>query len=244
MITQAGDKTARLMDVVDGTWPAAEILRDGPWTLRRGAGGGKRVSAASTDRPVTDAQIDRAEAGLAAWGQPPLFRLTDRDLALDAALAARGYDVIDPVLAYLGTTADLAAQARSPDCGSMAIWKPLAIQQEIWAEGGIGAGRIAVMQRATGPRTTLLGRWRNSPAATAFVATTDGIAMLHALEVSPDLRGKGMGRAMMIDAAAWALQQGAAELSVVCTRANAAGNALYSRLGMALVGGYHYRQKG
>jgi hypothetical protein len=36
-----------LFDVIDATWPAAQMLRDGAFVLRNGQGGGKRVSAAS-----------------------------------------------------------------------------------------------------------------------------------------------------------------------------------------------------
>ena len=41
----------------------------------------------------------------------------------------------------------------------------------------------------------------------------------------------------------WAAAQGATHLSVLCTNANDAANALYSSLGMELVGQYHYRIK-
>ncbi|NKW78995.1 GNAT family N-acetyltransferase, partial [Rhodobacteraceae bacterium R_SAG7] len=41
----------------------------------------------------------------------------------------------------------------------------------------------------------------------------------------------------------WAAEQGATELAVLCTRANAGANALYARLGMQQAGGYHYRIK-
>jgi GNAT superfamily N-acetyltransferase len=67
--------------------------------------------------------------------------------------------------------------------------------------------------------------------------------MLHALEILPHQRRKGMGVWMMRQAAYWAAEQGATELAVLCTRANAGANALYARLGMQQSGGYHYRIK-
>ena len=47
----------------------------------------------------------------------------------------------------------------------------------------------------------------------------------------------------MLRAAAWARENGATHIAAVCTQENAAANALYASLGMALVGQYHYRIK-
>lgn len=238
----ATDRTAEFMAVVDATWPPAEILPGDPFILRRGGGGGKRVSSASSTRGgVTAAEIDAAEGAMRAMAQPPLFSIRPGDEDLDAALEARGYAVVDPVWIYTMPAADMAALEKAPERISLTAWEPLAIQKEIWAEGGIGAARLAVMDRVTGPKTSLIGRYENTPGGTAFVAVDGRIAMLHALEVSAAVRGRGMGRAMMIDAARWAVTQGAEEFSIVVTRGNVGGNALYRSLGMAQVGSYHYR---
>ena len=42
-------------------------------------------------------------------------------------------------------------------------------------------------------------------------------------------------------AAFWAAEQGASQLSVICTEANVAANGLYASLGMPAMGHYHYR---
>ena len=77
---------------LDATWPAAEFHDLDGWRLRRGAGGGKRVSAASGA-----GKVDHAVAAMATWGQPALFQLWPGDEALDDDLAARGYAIVDPV---------------------------------------------------------------------------------------------------------------------------------------------------
>jgi ribosomal protein S18 acetylase RimI-like enzyme len=46
---------------------------------------------------------------------------------------------------------------------------------------------------------------------------------------------------MMQHAATWAGRNGATHLALAVTRANAGANALYSSLGMEVVGQYHYR---
>ncbi|MEL6220255.1 MAG: GNAT family N-acetyltransferase, partial [Pseudomonadota bacterium] len=68
----------RLLAAVDATWPPAEMVERNGWVLRRGAGGGKRVSAASR-LPGAEPDVTAAVAGLAAWAQPPLFRLDPGD---------------------------------------------------------------------------------------------------------------------------------------------------------------------
>lgn len=232
---------ARLYDVIDGTWPAAEMWRAGPFMMRRGDGGGQRVSAATATGPVSDADIDAAETAMQAMGQPRLFQIRQGDDALDAVLEARGYRVVDPVNLYLAPVEAVATQ-RPPPVTAFCVWEPLAIQIDIWAKGGIGPGRVAVMQRAKGPKTSILGRINDHPGGTAFVAIHDGVAMVHAVEVPPHQRRQGMAGWFMRMAAFWARDNGATHLAVVCTQANTGANALYASLGMALVGQYHYRK--
>ncbi len=232
---------ARLYDVIDGTWPAAEVRRQGPFLLRRGDGGGQRVSAATALGPVAGDDIDAAEAAMQAMGQPRLFQIRAGDDALDTALAGRGYAVVDPVNLYVAPV-DAVATRRPPPVTAFCVWEPLAIQIDIWAKGGIGPGRLAVMERVKGPKTSILGRINDHPGGTAFVAIHDSIAMVHAVEVLPHQRKQGMAGWFMRLAAFWARDNGASHLAVVCTQANTGANALYASLGMALVGQYHYRK--
>jgi N-acetylglutamate synthase len=232
---------ARLYDVIDGTWPAAATRVTGPFLLRQGDGGGQRVSAATALQPVGATDIDKAEAAMQAMAQPRLFQIRAGDQALDAMLAARGYAIVDPVNLYVAPVDAIATQ-RPPPVTAFCVWEPLAIQIDIWAKGGIGPGRLAVMHRAAGPKTSILGRINDHPGGTAFVAIHDGIAMVHALEVLPHQRQQGMAGWFMRMAAFWARDHGAGHLAVVCTQANIGANALYASLGMALVGQYHYRK--
>jgi len=231
----------RLYDVINRTWPAARRWCRGPWTLRDGQRGGKRVSAATARHAVAADDVALAEREMAAIGQTPLFMIRAGDEALDTLLAGAGYAVIDPVNIHLAPVTDL--NAPQPHSTSFAIWEPLAIQIDMWAQGGIGPGRVAVMRRAQCPKTSILARDGQRAAATAYVGLHDGIAMIHALEVAPHCRRRGMGRRVMLRAAGWARENGATHIAAVCTQQNTAANALYASLGMALVGQYHYRIK-
>ncbi|SLN35598.1 putative acetyltransferase [Pseudoruegeria aquimaris] len=231
---------AALFAALEATWPAARCEAHGPWLIRFGAGGGKRVSAATPTGPVSASDIPQAEEAMRALGQAPLFMIRSEDAALDAALQARGYAVVDPVALYVAPIERLAA-IETERLSGFAIWPPLAIQEEIWAEAGIGPARLAVMERAKGPKAAILGRADARAAGTAFVALHGEIAMIHALEVSPRMRRKQTGRRMMGVAAQWAQKAGARWIALAVTRENMPANALYASLGMASVETYHYR---
>lgn len=229
-----------LYDVIDATWPAANRARVGPWIIRDGQDGGSRVSAATAVSANADADVSSAEAAMLKLGQTPLFMIRDSDDALDVMLARRGYVIKDPVTLYAAPIADIATK-RPPPATSFEVWPPLAAQRDVWAAGGIGAGRLAVMERAPVPKTTLLGRVDDQPAGTLYVGMAMGCSMIHALEILPEHRQKGLARHLTRAAAFWAQGQGAEFLTLVTTDANAAANGLYTSLGMTLVGHYHYR---
>jgi GNAT superfamily N-acetyltransferase len=231
---------ADIFDVIDGTWPAARYDTSGPFTLRLGQGGGNRVSAATQNATFTPDDLPRAENAMRALGQDPLFMIRPDDIALDAALDERGYAIRDEVMIYTCSIERLCDRPL-PRVTVFTIWQPLAIMTEIWAKGGIGPGRLAVMERAQGPKTGLLARLNEKPGGTGYVAIHNGIAMLHALEILPHQRAQGLGGWMMRGAALWAKRQGAHTFSVICTTANTGANALYASLGMDAVGTYHYR---
>lgn len=222
------------------TWPAARTAQVGPWTIREGKGGGSRVSAATVTGDWTLADLPRAEEAMQALGQTPLFMLRAGDEALDAALAARGYVIKDPVQIYAAPVDHLLTDP-IPPVSAFTVWPPLAAQAEIWAAGGVGPSRLAVMDRAPFPKTTLLGRRNDQVAGTVYLGSHAGMAMLHALEIAKPHRRQGLGAIMTQAAARWAQRQGLAWLTLITTDANGAANALYSSLGMDVVGQYHYR---
>jgi len=233
----------RLFDALAATWPAAETRSLGPWTLRRGAGGGKRASAATLDGPAADAApaLPELEAAVRAWDQQPLVMVRDGEAALDAALAAHGFAPLDPTLVLAAPAAALAYDAtpeEAIDCAG-----PLACMTSLWAAGGIGPARLAVMDRAPAPKAWLLGRLDDRPAACGFVAAHGGVGMLHALEVAPQARRRGMATLVVRAAATWAQAQGAHTLAMAVVEANGAARALAARLGLAAAGRYHYRHR-
>lgn len=237
-VATAPPPAARLMAAVDATWPAAEYRALGPWTLRRGAGGGQRVSAASTED--ADADPGPAAEAMRGWDQTPLARLTPEQQGLDARLAGAGWRRHDPVVLYCAPVTALD-DGRDETARVIRVRAPLAIVGEIWARGGIGPGRRAVMDRATGPKMTLMARVGDRPAGVAFVALDGEVAMLHAMEVGAEQRRRGAGETLLRGAASFAAENGAHWLALAVTEANDTARALYAKLGMAEAGRYHYR---
>lgn len=227
-------------EAIEKTWPSARLVPLGNITLREGRGGGSRVSCATVDGDFSRDELQVAAAKMREMGQQPLFMVRDGQDVLDRALMDLGFVVKDPV--YLRScTVESLTTVKVPPVTAFEIWPPLAIQRDIWEKAGIGQARLAVMQRADVAKTALLGRIDDQPAGAGFVAAVDGVAMVHALEVDAQHRRKGLARWMMYQAASWAQKHNAQHLAVLVTRENEGANLLYQRLGLDVVGGYHYR---
>lgn len=231
---------ARLLGALDATWPAAETVRLDPWTLRKGNGGGQRVSAATLKGPFGADDVTAAEDAMRDLAQHPLFMVRAGEDALDHALRDRGYTVADPVVIYLGRVVDLAADL--PVTKAFPSWPPLAAQLELWAAAGIGPARISIMERCPTAKTSFLGRNGDSPAGTAFLGLDADIAMVHAIEVAPSMRRHGVGRNLIQGCAKWSAEHGAEWLCLAVTRDNEPANQLYRSLGMTEAASYHYRR--
>jgi len=230
-----------IFDLIDRSWPPVATSQVGPWMIRQGSGGSKRVMAASLLPGQSLGDFEAAEAAMAALNQPALFQIRGENADLDAALEARGYDVIDRCTIFAAPAADLAADIKP--AMAWAVWPPLACQREVWQAGGIGPGRIAIMERAPHPKAAFIGRLGDAPVGAAFVAGLGDLAMVHAVETLAAHRKKGVGRLMMQAAANWCLDHGIRWLTLITTDDNRPSIALYSNLGMNPVGTYHYRIK-
>lgn len=230
----------KLIEVCEVTWPPAARQHLGAWTVRDGQGGGNRVSATTEHWPATDADLPAAENAMLSLGQERLFQIRSGEDKLDALLEEHGYIIRDPVNIWAIETAKLTAEPIQR-ATAYTMWPPLELVREIWADGGIGAERQAVMERADCEKAAVLVRVLDHPGGAAYVGLHDGIAMVHGLHVMPAERRKGAGSLLVRAAAKWAEGHGAKVLSLIVTQGNHAANPLYTSLGMTLVGHYHYR---
>lgn len=231
----------QLAAALRGSWPAAEARQVGGFSVALNGGlGGERVNAAYAGSDWAEGDIDAVISVQEQHGQRPLFSLADSDApALEQALRGRGFQAHDPTAILLAPMAALT-DLPLPPVTTFSIWPAMAIQRSIWQAGGIGPDRQAVMDRAAGPKTSLLGRIKDRAAGTGFVAISDGIAVLHAVYILPDWRRMGLAEWMIRAAAFWARDHGADQLALQVERANSAALDLYRKLGFAEMGGYRY----
>ncbi|MEO1328671.1 MAG: GNAT family N-acetyltransferase [Pseudomonadota bacterium] len=231
-------------DLLAATWPPEETARLGDWRLCRADGAGQRVCSAwplSRDwRGLADT-VPGIEAWYRARGLAPMLQLPD-GLGDDAALIAQGYAVV-------GETAivrlDATALAERPLRGTgspylIQVRAPLAALDELWAKGGVGGPRRAVIARAEPIGRIIALRLEHRLAGVVFVARLRKAACVHALHVAPWGRRRGAGHDLMVAAARWAVEAGAESLVFSVERANAPALALYQGLGAVEIGGYRY----
>lgn len=228
----------------DASWPAAEtVIHDG-WHLRFTEGAGSRASSVWTAEHAPadlDAAIAGAEAAYTARGLVPRFQLWPGDEALDAALEARGYLRYDrSALMVRPLTAPWPAPEK--DCVAVEVRCPLAALDALWASGGVGAERRAVLARAKGPKALFLGRVGMAPAGAVAVVVDRDVAVTQALWVEPAFRGKGLARCLMGAAGAAAARHGASMIAHAVLEENAVAIRLYEALGFHRFGAYHYRR--
>ncbi len=231
----------RLMQALEATWPPASSDADSlpGWRLRDGGGGGKRVSAAVSTGSTDVAAL---AAAMRARGETPLVQVPGSATALDAALEAAGWAVVDPTVLMVGEAEALATLELGKHVRAVPVGVRLALLNEIWAAGGIGPERRAVMARCEGPHTQIMVRSDDRVTGVAHVAVDGDVAMLHAVEVRASHRRQGAGRGALVGAARFALDHCAAWVALAVTEGNAAARALYEGAGMAPVARYHYRQ--
>lgn len=226
-----------LFSVMHATWPAERSWRVGPYTVRDGAGGGGRASAATLDGPFADPAP--AIVAQREYGIRPLFMVREGEDALDAALAAQGLAFYNPTMLMAAPVSRVAA--RVSDVATIRCDGLMAVLVELWEHGGIGDGRRRAMERVETAKLYFLGRLDDRSAGAAFAARSDGVVMLHALHVAAWARRRGLGARLTRDAAAWGAEGGAKVVSLAVARANVPAYRLYSGLGFVEGPCYHYR---
>lgn len=229
-----------LFAAFEQTWPPRKTIACGPITVREGAGGGRRVSAA-TVAPAGASQSELAAANdlMESLGQVPQYQIRPENLTLDSQLAQMGFHKRDPTVILESPVGDLRA-IPSEGFPPIRVGGPMGILEDIWAEGGIGPERLAVMDRVTVPKVYLLARKDDQPLGAAFAAVAGDICFVHALHISEAARRQGLGSQIMRAAADWAAEQGAQTIALAILGANEGGAAFYQKLGMRPFCHYYY----
>ena len=222
------------------TWPPEKVIHFDNWTIRISDGAGKRASAISLEGIWEENSFRKLKDLLKKLDKPEIFMIYQSGSLFEKELKKLNYQVFDESYIFEISVTELI-KCEPPPISMFSIWPPLQIQKELWNSNGIDRQRQAVMSRANQVKTSILGRWNDTPVASAFLAKSGNVAFLHALVVDQNFRRQGVAKALMRHAGQWANKNNCSRLMVVTTEANAAANGLYSSLEFQLVNKYHYR---
>lgn len=221
------------------SWPALGHVYDGQWVARFAAGYTKRANSVTCLGADGDpARIDRIAAHYHRRNQKPIFRISPLVPEwLDAALAGRGYTVLDPTLTLI---ADGGGEP-DPD------WHEARDVTDAWcaayaAASGVPPHHVPTM-RAMFSRIipeVAFGTLRSGGevAGWAMVVRDGAHVGIADVVIRPELRGRGLGRRLMRAVLAGAAGR-TAWLHV--TEANTAARGLYAALGFTEAYRCHYR---
>jgi len=245
-------QVARLEAIAFRSWPAAEVRAHKGMLLRAMGGESRRANSAAVyacdaDLPIDEA-IAVAEAFYEARGSPPRFQLTPLAPAgLEAALARRGYSIAAPVFAETAPlTAVLSAEGASGVSAEILpspddAWKEVEIARGRFADIGDSFLRaLAGLGSASGFGVARVG---GAVAGACLVVCDGGVVVLSAMRTLPELRRRGVARALVAASARWARERGADTAYLQVERDNAAALALYAAFGFTPAYAYHYRER-
>jgi len=235
-------------------WRGLETARLGGWELRAGGG---FTGRANSVLPLGDPGVDLdealervvawyAERGLPARVQVPL----PARAGLHAALLARGWREVSGALVQVATCAvvldrtstrldrtstrhDLPAVrfTEAPDEGFLALYR--------YRGGALPPVAVDVLRSARQPLFAAAGP-PPRPLAVCRAALDEGWVGITAVEVAPEHRRRGLGTHLMREVVAEAVRRGARAAYLQVADDNAAGTALYQRLGFLTHHRYRY----
>jgi len=243
-VSSTRSRTRELEAVAYEFWRAPEVEELDGWRLRFGYGITGRANSVWPNGdgtlPLAE-KIDLAEAWYRERGRPTLFQLTEaaRPDGLDAALAARGYELRGaPVSVETASLADVLARAggdaevsHEPDDEWLELWagsrnfENRMAARELLTLGDAAFARVGDVAVGRGGVT---GRWLG---ITSMVTV-------------PEARRRGFARAIVHALARWAAGRGCTHALLQVESTNEAARSLYASLGFVAQHEYHYRRLG
>lgn len=224
-----------------------QFFYDG-WLLRVSPGKARRARSVNahfgSSRPLAD-KIRYCERVYAERDLPVLFRITPfvQPANLEGELLARGYEAFDT------TFVQVLALARPPDRhdadGVQVVLPDAARFADAVAalQDATPAQRDAYYERMVNtPQASraLLAQADGRPVGVGTVMLEDGLAGVFSMATAPDMRGRGIARALLSHLLAWAWERGAAYAYLQVDGANEPALAVYRSFGFATAYTYHY----
>ena len=229
-------------------WPALRTVHYDGWILRFADGFSKRANSVNPlyDSTIDPAQkIERCEEIYRAMGLKTIFKLNEAShpQGLDEALAARGYEVVDPVSVQV---LELNNDGYAPS-GDVEI---SADATGAWLDAYCGmdaraAGARATMERMLGlivPRAAFAAlRDEYGIIACGMGVLDGGFLGLFNIIVNKAHRNKGCGKRILSGLLGWARKNGASAAYLQVLKSNSTAIGIYGNFGFREISGYWYR---
>ena len=234
-------------------WPAEISVDSGSWLLRHTPAMSRlRSSNAALPRSPQhhpERQLTQVEAFYAERGLPAAVQVSPaaRHHELDEVLDRHGYRRDVPIEVLTADTADVAAIDRPSPAGRVeladeptAAWRAAftaldghpdsaAVADRIISETGLPAAYVSL---TLDHRPAGVGLIVGGPASWGGV---------YCMVTHPDFRQRGIGSAILVSGAGWALQHRISRLYLQVEQANQPARHLYGALGFGHAYSYHYR---
>ena len=194
---------------------------------------------------TAEALIARCESLYAAQGLPPLFRIVERaeTRQIDAALAERGYHVLDRSLVLVCDIDDFrAAAAAGAAVRTVELddWLPLYYELSN-ANVQTQPAHRRILTQSRVPYLLAAVFTGDKPVACGMGALDGSFLGFFDIVTHPDYRGQGYGTQLMGGLVAWAQGKGALTLYLQVVEQNLAARRFYEKLGFHLAYTYWYR---
>lgn len=229
-------------------WPGLEVERLGGWELHFGDGWTGRANSCL---PLGSPELELGEAlaqveqRYRASGLRPSVQVGARDLTtgdepgrlLDRHLAELGWQARNDSLVMVR---DLRRPQLEPASQRLDIaWHEAPTDQWLALEPDEHPARVPVLTSA--PAQYGLTELDGRPVGCARLSRTDDWAGLSCVYLAPELRGQGLGRALVLASLHRAIDQGARFCYLQVVRDNAVARGLYETLGFLVHHEYRYR---
>ncbi|OLP53725.1 GNAT family N-acetyltransferase [Rhizobium rhizosphaerae] len=240
----------RLEAVAFRAWPAEQAIYDGSWLIRLAKGHpSKRLNSLNPldpgDRRDIAGRLARAAERFAAIGRPLTVRLTPlAPPELHAHLEGEGWERFDESIVM---SADLA-QAATDGIDQLPLRDTrrfvearLAISAE---PDSLREALVSILDSIKPETGLFLLQSGERPTAVTLGVLDGGLIGLEQVAVAQDLRGQGLGMAVVQAALRWGQLHGARQGWLAVGADNAPACALYRKLGFAEVYRYaYYRER-
>jgi GNAT superfamily N-acetyltransferase len=235
-------------------WPAAEVRALGGWRLRFNHGVTNRGSSVwpgpgPCETPLEErfAEVERFYAERSAAACYQVSPAADPP-ALDARLAARGYEAFSPVSVEVAAVGEVLARATPLEVDAACSdtlpeeWFDVSGRRGRFREDAVAVYRT-LLERLHGRAGFALARAGGQVAAVGLAVAAPPWVGVFSMLTLESYRRQRLAEAVLAAIARWALERGAERMYLQVEVENQPARSLYARVGFRPRYEYHYRRE-